>query len=154
MIRRARLSDLQHILPLWHELMAFHMRRTGPMLALAPDAEKRWGAFAKKNIRSPNGLVLVAEIDGEIVGYSLNFIKNNVPVYRLRRLGYMSDLFVKEAHRGKGISSAFRKEAFAWFRKRGMRYASIVVHAINPDAKRIYRGWGFAEQHIEMRRRL
>jgi len=154
MIRRARLSDVPQIVGLWHGLMDFHIRRTGPALALAPEAERKWAAFARKNIRSRPGLVPVAETGGRIVGYSLYFIKADVPAYTMTTLGHMSDLFVLEGYRGRGIASAFRKEAFRWFRRKGMTCASIVVHSINPHARGVYEGWGFREQHVEMRRRL
>ncbi len=154
MIRKARIADVPRMAALWRKLMEFHIARTGPMLALAGDAERRWRAFAAKNIRSRNGLVLMAEDGGGIVGYSLNHIKPNIPVYRVRKLGHMGDLYVLESHRKRGIASAFRKEAFRWFRSKGVRYASIAVHSINPDARAIYLGWGFREHHIEMRMRL
>jgi GNAT superfamily N-acetyltransferase len=113
-----------------------------------------WEKWVRKWIASANGLVLVATVGGEVVGYSLNFIKDNVPVYKVRKIGYVGDLFIQKGFRGKGIGSKFKSEAFRWFRKKGMKYASICVHENNREARKLYNVWGFEDFHIEMRRKL
>ncbi len=63
----------------------------------------------------------------------------------------MSDLYVKKGFRGMGIASAFKKEAFRWFRKKGVKYASIMFFVGNERAHKIYNKWGFFDFHMEMR---
>jgi len=159
-IRKAKVQDVGQLALLWKELMLHHLRlcRKGTagyeMHRTAPDAERVWRAWIRKHIRSRNSLVIVAESDSRIVGYSLSFIKKNVPVYRIKRLGYMSDLCVTKPYRSRGIGTSFHKEVFAWFRKKKISYASIMYHARNPDAARLYARWGFSPFHAELRCRL
>jgi len=156
-IRRARPADVSAIAGLWADLMRHHQKRAGKLsdhYALQTDAGKSWRKWLRKWMRSKDGLILVAEDHGRLAGYSLSFIKKNVPVYRIRRLGYLSDLYVADGYRNKGIGTAFFRKARAWFRWRGVKYASIAVHEINPGARRIYKGWGFLEFHHELRLKL
>ena len=98
--------------------------------------------------------MLIAEIKNKPVGYSINYIKNNVRVYKLAKLGHMSDLYIKKGYRGKGIAKQFRDLAWSWFKKKGMKYIAIGAHAENKVAQKIYHKWGFFDYHIEMRRKL
>ncbi len=154
MIRKATPKDVKVLLVLWNELMQFHRIRGSSMLDLVDDAERKWKLWVLKGIKSSNRLVLVAKEDDEIVGYSLSAIKNNVKVFKLKRLGHIFDLYVKEKYRGKGIGEQLVKETLAWFKKKKMTYASIGVHAINPEAHGLYKKWGFRDMHIEMRKKL
>ncbi|MDD5339792.1 MAG: GNAT family N-acetyltransferase [Candidatus ainarchaeum sp.] len=158
-IRRAKPGDMDALAALWNGLMLHHVKLYGrdkraENHEFRKDAESIWRKWALKNIRSQNGLVLIAEDGGRPVGYSLSLIKPNIPVFRIRKLGHMSDLYIRPGYRGKGIGTRFRDAAFRWFRKKGIRHASIAVHALNPASWKIYRKWGFSDYHMEMRRRL
>ena len=153
-IRKAKQTDIPKLLKLWYKLMLFHRKKSSSSLDLSNDSDVKWLAWVKKWMRSPDGLVLIAQENKRIVGYSLNHIKANVKIYKLKKLGHMCDLYVETEYRKKCIASAFKKEVFAWFKKKKMEYASIAVHSINPQAHKIYKKWGFRDQHIEMRKKL
>jgi GNAT superfamily N-acetyltransferase len=158
-IRKAKPEDINALAALWNGLMLHHRKLYGKdkrleNLRLLGNAESLWRKWALKNIRSPNGLVLIAEKGGKPVGYSLNQIKPNIPVFSIRKLGYLSDLYLKPGYRGKGIGAMFRDAAFRWFRKKGIRHVSIMVHALNPAAWAAYKSWGFSDFKMEMVRRI
>jgi GNAT superfamily N-acetyltransferase len=158
-IRKARLSDVPGIIELWFEFMKEHggiVRRGNPKLKpytiLRKDAKEEFKPFVKKNIRSRNGGVVVAEEDGRLVGYTLFFIKKGPSVYTEKVFGYISDMFVKKGSREKRISSLLREEALRFFRKKGIKHSSLVVSPTNSRAREVYKKWGFQEYHIEMRK--
>lgn len=158
-IRKASLKEVPEIAErLWKKgLIEYHQKRFRTDRRYAPlkrGAVKTFISFVSKNIRSPNALVLVALDRGRIVGYSLNYIRKNIPVFRPDRYGYLSDLYIDEKYRGGGIASEFRKHAIRWFKKKGMKMAAIAVHAGNKKALDIYRKWGFEDYHIELRKRI
>ncbi len=160
--RKATLQDVDIIVSMWHDLMRYHRKlvrqdkRRKPWQAPASDAEHRFRTWVKKCIRSPKGLVLLAEVDGAIAGYSLNQIrdKDTIPVYRIRKIGYMGDLYVKPRYRARGVGSSLKTAVLHWFRKNMVKYADIVCHVNNVRAQKIYRRWGFAEYTSTMRRRI
>lgn len=161
-IRKAALHDIDAIVSLWHDLVGYHRelvkrdRIRKPWHEPASDAEAHFKKWVTKWIRSPKGLVLLAEVDDDIVGYSLNQIKTKdaIPVYRIRKLGYMSDLYVKPRYRGKGISSRLKNAVFQWFREKGVKYADIGFQVGNIRAQKIYRRWKFTEYVTQMRRKI
>jgi GNAT superfamily N-acetyltransferase len=158
-IRRARPRDINALAALWKGLMSHHTKLYGRdaravNLKLRKDAESIWRRYALRQMRSSNGLVLIVEDDGVPVGYSLNIIKPNIPIFRIRKLGHIGDLYLKPGYRGKGIGTRLRGTVFRWFRKKGIKHTSIAVHPINSVSCSIYRKWGFSDYHLEMRRRL
>lgn len=160
-IRKAGLKDVESVVSLWKEFMKEH---DGIVLKVTPklkqiltrkkEATKIFRKFVKDNIRSKNGMVFVAETNQVSIGYSLVLIKDNVRVYHISKIGYISDLFVKKKYRSGGISSKFKYEAIKWFRKKGIKHISIAVHKENKLAYSIYKNWGFIDYHVELRRKI
>ena len=158
-VRKARIKDVPAILKLFSEFMKEHgqiVSQRNPLLK--PHIKRKRNAvnifrnFIEKNIQSSKSFVNIAEVDGKIAGYSLSFIKDLPPVYEVDKVGYISDLYVKKEFRKKNIASIFKDEAFKFFRKKGIRYKSIMVNQENKHAHSIYKKWGFFEYHIEMRK--
>jgi ribosomal protein S18 acetylase RimI-like enzyme len=160
-VRKARLKDVESIVNLWKEFMQEHdgiiFKQTPKLmlfLARKKDAAEIFRKFVQKNIRSKNGIVFIGESNGHLIGYSLALVKDNVGVYKTRRVGYISDLFVRKKHRSSKISSKFKDEIFRCFMKKGIKHISIAVHKENKLAYSIYRKWGFLDYHIELRRKI
>ncbi len=155
-IRKARVKDVASVLELWKELFLYHKKlpknnKLKIYQKLKEGAENIFARWVKENIKSRNGVVFVAEDSDKIVGYCLIHIKPNVPVFKIKKLGYISDLYVKEDYRNKGVGSKFHKECFKWFRKKGLRHISLLVDAKNPAAHEFYKKHGFSDLYIEMR---
>ena len=110
-IRKASLKDVVTIVKLWKEFMKYHDEicirenpKLKPYLIKKNNAANNFKKFVQKNIRSKNSLVSIAEVDGKPAGYSLIYIKNNIPVFELRKLGYISDLFVNKKFTGMELA--------------------------------------------------
>lgn len=154
-IRKARFGDLEAVLPMWKRLMAYHRGFSGFRISpLKRNARELVQNFFRRCMRSRCHLFLVAEEDGRLVGYNLNTIWKNIPVFTHERCGMIMDLFVEESRRGRGIASAFRGEALAWFRKQGATRVVVNANFENARSRRIYRHWGMVEGNIQMIGRL
>ncbi|MEW6295223.1 MAG: GNAT family N-acetyltransferase [Candidatus Diapherotrites archaeon] len=159
-IRRANLDDAKKIVGLWKEFMEYlndllkRNPKLKPWIELKKNSHSIFRKFLKKNLKSKNSAVFLAEMDGMPAGYTLIFIKENIPIYKLEKFGYISDLFVKKEFRGKNISSKLKEKAIEWFKKKGLKHASIALWSDNTKAHSIYKKWGFFDQHIEMRKKL
>jgi GNAT superfamily N-acetyltransferase len=159
-IRKACRSDLKTLVSLWKEFAKYNAALAPANKALRPhlkrrrDAAKKFAVWSRKYIGSKNGVVFLAEMDGRPVGYSLVFIKRNPLTSRISTLGYISDLFVREDFRGKGISSKLTNEVIKWFRRKGIRHLSLHVLEVNHVPRSIYKRWGFFPFVIEMRKDL
>jgi GNAT superfamily N-acetyltransferase len=154
-IRKARLSDLEAILAMWRRLMAHHRGFSGFRISpLRKNARELVSSFFRRCMRGRRHIFLVAEEDGRLVGYNLNTIWKNIPVFTHERCGMIMDLFVEKSRRGRGIASAFRREALNWFRKKGATRVVINANFENARSRRIYRRWGMVENNVQMIGRL
>lgn len=160
-IRKAMLKDIHTLTSLENELydnQVEYLRESKSQnlddFILKNNSNKFLKQFILKMIRSKNGLVLIAEFDKEIAGYLIIIIKKNIPIFKLEKLAEITDIYIKEEYRGKGISNKFRDEVFKWYKIK--KISSIILDMLpnNIHAKMIYEKWGFNEFLIEMRMRL
>ncbi len=159
-IRKATLKDVPMIVEMWEGFMDEHsvMVRDKELKYKEQDefAENRgdnYKEFISGFIEKGNGAIFIAEED-EAVGYCLVFIKDNIPIFKVKKLGYASDLFVKKEFRGKGISSKLVEEALKWFKEKGLKHISLQTYCSNDKARSIYKKMGFFEYKVEMRKKL
>ena len=98
------------------------------------------------------GTVLVAEIDGQVVGYTTVFAAapNEDPDEIDYTFGYVHDLAVQSKHRGQGIGIALLEAAEAHARAEGATCLRISVLAANDRAASLYRNLGFTDRVIEL----
>ncbi len=106
--------------------------------------------------RDWDGVLLVAERDGRIVGYAC--------VYRRYvsdelddppgEMGYLSDLVVADAARGAGVGRALLEAAEAEVRAIGGDTVRLSVLAGNERAREIYERAGYAPVEIDLEKRL
>lgn len=160
-IREATVKDVPAIVRLWEEFVKEHDEtviknnpKIRPYLIKKRSASIIFEKFARKSIMSKNSAVHVAEVNGTPVGYSLIQVKTAIPVFRLEKIGYICDLFVKKEFRNRKISSRLMDEAMKWFKKKGIEQISLAVYKDNEFAHSIYKKWGFIDNQIEMRRKI
>ncbi|MGQ9583061.1 MAG: GNAT family N-acetyltransferase [Thermoplasmatota archaeon] len=160
-VRRAVQEDVPSIAVMWRAFMREQRRiaRAGSRGArsggvLAPGAEAAFTRFVSSLVDSRRGLVLVAEVDGRPAGYCVAAIRRNIPVFRLRNYGLITDLYVDRRHRGRGLSSLMRTEVLRWLRRRGVAQLRLNVLIGNARAIAVYRRWGMVPYMTEMRMRV
>lgn len=109
-----------------------------------------WHLDRKKSIQKamsdPNGVLLVAELEGEVIAL-LHQVFFNDPLHA----GLNSDitsLFVKEEHRRKGIASQLLKEALEDAKKRNVIEVHVTTRENNDLAIKLYERHGFERAGI------
>lgn len=160
-IRSARLADTEELVAMWNEFAREHRRMVmqktkpfGTFYTKRGDAAEMVERYFRKNIRSRNSAVYLAETDGTPVGYLLILIRKNPPVFIIDRIGYIDSLYVRKPFRAAGLSSRFKEIAVDWFRGKGLTHMSLNVAPENSHAHAIYKGWGFLDFQIEMRMKI
>jgi GNAT superfamily N-acetyltransferase len=160
-IRKAKIKDIDTILILQKELMKSQIEiiktfRPEHLTDIKPkrDMEKEVISFISSSVRSKNGLVLLAEIDGKPAGYLLVLIKKNIPIFKLEKLGEITEIYVRQQYRGTGISTNLKNEAFKWLKSRGIKKVTLNVFPDNKKGLPIYKKWGFSPYIYQMRRNL
>jgi len=114
-IRRATLADVKRLVPLWQEMMSFHAQ-LDPRFRPAFDGAQYWAQNLKSWLRDENYCVLVAEAEGELVGYIIGSVRERIPVFTPAIYGFVSDICVASHMRRQGIGTRLFATLKEWFR--------------------------------------
>lgn len=129
-VRFWREDDLPHLgyfaaINTWRILPADD-QAVSSMATIAASAEQNVHAV----LSSPGGTALVAEENGQPVGYMLIGIR---PAERTGEpSGYMADVYIEPEYRSQGIAGQFHKLGEAYLTSLGIRRATLWTHAHNP----------------------
>jgi RimJ/RimL family protein N-acetyltransferase len=136
-VRRAREPDLPAVFDSF-ERTAAEGKWIGSELPLdRTDRIARWRDF----IAGTEGVMLVAEIDGEIVGgSSLQWIGHSGT--GLLGLG----MWLDAPYRGRGLGTALLTESITWAKDNGAHKITLEVWPHNDAALALYRRFGFEQE--------
>jgi len=102
-------------------------------------------------IESPIAEVVVAEIDGQLVGSGYALIKEAKPYQKHTHYAYLGFMYVKPEFRGKGVNKAILEKLQQWAASKGIREVRLEVYDENIIAKKAYEKAGFKANLLEMR---
>jgi ribosomal protein S18 acetylase RimI-like enzyme len=154
-IRRAAAGDLAAVGRLGAALLRAHYDFDPQrFIQGGPDAEDGYAWFLGTQLDRSDSLVLVAEEDGDVVGYLYAGIEPRNWKELREEAGFVHDILVHEDSRGAGIAQLLMDGALAWFRERGMPRALLWTAARNSPAQRLFERLGFRSTMIEMTREL
>jgi len=132
-------------------MLAKHHERLADDFKLAWDSRRKWAKYLKKKYSEISTRLIVASEDGKVVGFMLCLLSPNVPIYKERKIGVISDVFVNEERRRKGVMKKMFDTGIKWFRKNRVRTVQLSVAAANTEAREIYAKMGFAPFMIHKR---
>ena len=148
-IRDARGDELATIQSLNHDLFV-HDQEYDPTLWMNWPFEDNKGArYFMEKINHANGVCLVAEMNGEIVGYVAGSMKK-APSHRDVTLSELENMLVKDGHRGQGIGGKLAKAFVDWSREQGAQRVTVSAYAGNADAVQFYKNQGFIPYATEL----
>ncbi|WP_299189238.1 GNAT family N-acetyltransferase [uncultured Aquimarina sp.] len=105
-------------------------------------------------IKSNHTEVVVAEVDGHIVGSGYGQIRNRKEFFKQDTMGYIGFMFVKNEFRGQGISQKIIQYLSDWFTKQDITEIQLDVYDQNPNAIKAYEKAGFEKYLVRMRMNL
>lgn len=154
-IRPAKTADAPAIGKLWEKLVAYHQALDDDLPRAAPDGARLYARSIADRLYDSHTRVLVAEEDGEIVGYVLGVVVDLVPdMFQQEYGGFLADIFVEETYRGRGLGRALVDALSVWFKEEGLRHFEWHVAANNPSGLAFWRAIGGRDLMIRMRTSL
>ena len=135
MIRRVRESDARAVTALLAQLdYPLEAEMVAPVLA--------------EVVADPAHLALVAEEDGEIVGFvNANF---RPQLHHLAPVGTIDELVVEAGRRGRRIGERLVEAVLGEARRRGADVVEVMTHERRERARAFYRGCGFEATSIKL----
>jgi len=141
-IHKARKEDVEPIVCLWKEMMAFHAERDG-YFQTSEEGHKNFRKFVEESLSKSDFCVLVAEIENRIIGYTLAHITLYPPVFIINDYGEIMDFAITAEFRRRGIGKILLKAMLEWFDSKGVKRVECRVAVKNEISTRFWRAMGF-----------
>lgn len=143
---RAEECHLPAIGRLWWEFILFHQAIDSRFAVREGSIPHFLENHVSRFMRSDDGLVLVANENETVVGYSLAEVQGPFPIsLKQDRWGYIDQVAVTESHRRKGIGEKMLSEIMAWFKSKGISRVELELTAQNSVSYSFWRKHGFKD---------
>ena len=123
-------------------------------IAATPQTEEGYAWYLGTQLEEPNVIILVAERDGEVLGYTYAGIEERDYMALRGRAGVAYDIVVDPAHRGRGVGRMLLDATLAALKARGAPRVVLSTAERNESAQRLFAKAGFRRTMIEMTREL
>ena len=125
---------------------------TRRFLSPGTDPDRGYAAFLGTQIEDEDCRVLVAELEGTVIGYVYAAIEPLSWKELRDEAGFIHDIVVDPSERRTGVAGALMEAAIAWVREQGVASVMLWTAAPNEGAQRLFEGLGFRRTMIEMTR--
>jgi ribosomal protein S18 acetylase RimI-like enzyme len=154
-IRPAAPADLEAVGRLGALLVRMHHELDPDRFITAtPGTEHAYGSFLGTQLDKPNIVVLVAEREGEVVGYTYAGIEGTDYMSLRGPAGALYDIVVDPAHRGQGVGRLLLDATLDVLKAKGAPRVVLSTAEGNKLAQRLFASAGFRRTMIEMTREL
>ena len=123
-------------------------------IAPIPGLAKRYGEFLISQADKPDKLVLVAEREGEVVGYAYGGVEGNDYMVLRGPAGEIYDVVVDPDHRRQGVGTELFAAVLAKLKALGAPRVVLFTADKNHGAQAMFAKVGFRRTMIEMTREL
>lgn len=147
-IRKANTKDCDDLVnELWKKLIKKH-ESMHQWFSLVDNASVMFREHLKSQINNEDGLVLVAEIEDELIGYTKAKIGERSPVHERSRIGEIDDIFVKEEYRRLNVGRRLVKKCHEWFKEKGIDLLSVDVLRVNGVGQSFWDSLGYTDYKV------
>jgi ribosomal protein S18 acetylase RimI-like enzyme len=139
------------------DLQDFERNIVGYPLRPGWEIAQDYAADLRERVSADHGVFLVAEADGNVVGVLAGYVHQAGDCMVdavFDRSAYISDLFVHDGWRRKGVGSALMRAFEQIMRANGLQYVSVCVKSRNRAAHEAYRAYGFEDYETILTKRL
>src|SRR3954471_14555152 len=123
-------------------------------LAATSGTARGHGSFLGTQLDEANVIVLVAERDGEVIGYTYAGVEGTDYMSLRGPAGVLYDIVVEPAHRGQGVGRALLDATLEALEAKGVPRVVLSTAERNETAQRLFARAGFRRTMIEMTREL
>lgn len=154
-VRPAARTDLPRIGRLGAQLVAEHhdfdARR---FLAAKNRTPTDYAAFMSSQLNDPNVIILVAEVNGDVIGYAYGAVEDYDYMSLRGPAGVLHDLIVDPENRGAGVGRMLLNAMLEQLKTRGTPRVVLTTAQGNDTAIALFTSAGFRRTMIEMTREL
>jgi RimJ/RimL family protein N-acetyltransferase len=153
-VRPARPEDAEALGRMGAALVRQHHGFDPLRFMLTDDVEAGYRWWLGKEMKSKKAVVLVAEQDGEVIGYTYGTIEERDWSTLRDRCGGLHDIWVDEKARRTGAGRMLAEATVQRFAELGMPRVILMSAAKNEGAQRFFARLGWRPTMVEMTREI
>jgi GNAT superfamily N-acetyltransferase len=153
-IRRATSADEVALGRYGAALMRQHHDFDPQRFIIVDEPEKGYGRFLVSQLEDRDSVVLVAERDGEVLGYTFASLEPASWKELRAACGFLHDVYVDERARRSGMGQRLVRAAIEWLESKQAPRVVLGSAAKNEGAQRFFASLGFRPTMVEMTREL
>ena len=154
-IRRATASDMPAVGRLGALLVRLHHEFDAErFIAASASTPKGYASYLGTQLEAPDVVLLVAESDGDVIGYTYAGVEGWDYMALRGPAGVLYDIVVDPARRGQGVGRQLLDATLAALAERGAPRVVLSTAEQNEPAQRLFASAGFRRTMIEMTREL
>jgi ribosomal protein S18 acetylase RimI-like enzyme len=152
-VRRAAPTDMKAVGKLGALLVRTHHEFDPKrFIAATPQTEQGYGGFLGTQLDKRDVIVLVAQRDGQVIGYTYAGVEGRDYMSLRGPAGVLYDIVVDPAHRGQGIGRTLLDATLDELKRGGSSQVVLSTAERNEPAQRLFEHAGFRRTMIEMTR--
>lgn len=136
-LRPAESADLEVLARIWYERAILTPKPRGMMLL--PDARDRWQAAVREWIDAPDYIVIVAQAEGAVVGFTAGRLTDGPIGFMPERTGEVLGLALDGHAYYGGVGRALAQGLFDWFRQHAAAHVFVHVPHAGPVEQAFWR---------------
>lgn len=153
-IRSATVDDVPMILPMVDRACAFHERLDPEKYGFLPNPGEMYRDWLIARSTDSQSVLLIADAGSEsapnVVGFLVGSVEREIPIYRVKRFGFIHELWVEEKYRNEGIARQLVSVATERFTAIGVSQIRLDVAWDNEAACSLFTACGFRPTVVEM----
>ena len=147
LIRKCKETDLSSIKEIFKEFVQLHVE-IDPCFKKIDQHDEIFARYILNTLKNDKTVVLVAELDGVVVGYGVGQIQDRPPIYEKCLCGHIDNIAVLAEFRRSGIGGRLFQEIKCWFQSQGIERIELYVAIKNEESINFWRKMGF-EAYLE-----
>ena len=150
--RAVNKDDTDALGEMWLDLVAYHQSLSADLPGAARGSEHRYVRRIMERLDDPYMCALVAEMDGQVVGFVLGMVIDLMPdIFEQRPSGFLADIYVEPHARRHGVGRSLVTALVDWFRQCNIYTFDWHVSANNPEGIAFWQSMGGRDVMIRMR---
>ncbi len=151
-VRPVNNGDADALGQMWLDLVAYHQNLSDDLPAAARGGQHRYVRRILDRRDDPYTCALVAELNGEVVGFVLGMVVDLVPdIFEQPPAGFLADIYVEPAVRRHGVGRRLVSTLTDWFRTCGIKSFDWHVASDNPEGLAFWHSVGGRDVMVRMR---
>jgi ribosomal protein S18 acetylase RimI-like enzyme len=153
-IRLGRESDAVDLGRMAGALVRMHHAYDPQRFMIREPIEEGYGRWLVRESQNPRAIVIVAELEGKIVGYAYATLQDRDWMMLRDACGGLEDIWVGESARRAGVAKMLLDDVCRRFRELDAPRVVLSTAAKNEGAQKFFEAMGFRRTMIEMTREL